>query len=130
MGRIRHALTAGSRTARCGFESESRAAIQLSSQAGAALCRVVDEALMQSPMLAALDLSAVTRINDSGIDALVLAAQMTGESDIALFLVGAPSAPVATVLGAWIERALRVFGVNRWLLRTRVAGEADFEANS
>jgi anti-anti-sigma regulatory factor len=55
---------------------------------------------MRSPSLFAVDLSGVTRVDGSGIDALVSAAGVAGESDISLCLVGALAGPVATALAA------------------------------
>jgi hypothetical protein len=42
----------------------------------------------------------VTGIDGAGVDALVSAAELAGEADISLFLIGARTGPVATALAA------------------------------
>ena|ERR1700694_4995410 len=71
---------------------------ELCGHRAAALRRAVVNQLMGSPSPLALDLSGVTRIDGSGIDALASAAAMAGESDISLCLVGAQAGPVAAAL--------------------------------
>jgi anti-sigma B factor antagonist len=65
-----------------------------------ALHRTVAEKLMRSPALLALDLSEVERIDGAGVDALVSAAALAGESGISFCLVGVQAGPVGTALAA------------------------------
>lgn len=73
---------------------------ELCGDSGAVLRRVAAHELTQSPSPLALDLSEVKRIDVSGIDALVSAAELAAESDISLRLVGAHAGPVAAALAA------------------------------
>lgn len=59
---------------------------------------IVSGELRRSPALVVLDLSAVTRIDASGIATLVSAATQAGESDISLCLVGMQGRPVEAAL--------------------------------
>ena len=68
--------------------------------AGSALPLIVAEELMRCPALLALDLPGVARIDGAGIDALVSAAALAGESDISFCLVGVQGGPVAAALAA------------------------------
>lgn len=62
------------------------------------LRRVVAEELMRAPELLALNLAAVTSIDNAGIDALTAAAMQAGESDIGFCLLGAHQGPVGAAL--------------------------------
>jgi anti-sigma B factor antagonist len=73
---------------------------ELCGDVAAAVRRVAADELMRSPSLLAMDLCEVTRMDGSGVDALVAAAGLAAESDIALCLVGAQAGPVATALAA------------------------------
>ena len=66
----------------------------------AQLTRIVEEELMWAPSPLVLDLSAVTHINSTGVDALVSAATVAGESDISLCLVGVEGRSVGAALAA------------------------------
>jgi anti-sigma B factor antagonist len=63
------------------------------------LTRIIEEELMRAPSPLVLDLSAVTHINAAGVDALVSAATLAGESDISLCLAGVEGCP------AWVALA-------------------------
>jgi anti-sigma B factor antagonist len=64
------------------------------------LTRIVEEELMRAPSPLVLDLSAVTHITASGVDALVSAATAAGESDISFCLVGVEGRSVGAALAA------------------------------
>jgi anti-sigma B factor antagonist len=64
------------------------------------LTRTVEEELMRAPSPLVLDLSGVTHINATGVDALVAAATAAGESDISLCLAGVEGHPVGAALAA------------------------------
>jgi anti-sigma B factor antagonist len=66
----------------------------------AQLTRIVEQELMRAPSPLVLDLSAVTHINATGVDALVSAATVAGESDISLCLVGVEGRSVGAALAA------------------------------
>lgn len=61
---------------------------------------IVEEELARVPSPLVLDLSAVTDINANGVDALVSAATLAGESDISLCLVGVEGRPTGDALAA------------------------------
>ncbi|MCW2652387.1 MAG: hypothetical protein JWR32_3363 [Mycobacterium sp.] len=73
---------------------------ELIGRSPAALGRFATDALMASPSVLALDLTQVRCIDRAGIDALVSAAELAGESDISLCLVATQEGPVATALAA------------------------------
>lgn len=75
----------------------------------AALGQVATDVLMGAPSVLALDLTEVTCIDRAGIDALVSAAELAGESDISLCLVATPEGPVASALAA--ARLLELFEI-------------------
>jgi anti-sigma B factor antagonist len=64
------------------------------------LTRIVEEELMRAPSPLVLDLSGVTHINATGVDALVSAATAAGESDISFCLVGVEGRSVGAALAA------------------------------
>jgi anti-sigma B factor antagonist len=64
------------------------------------LTRIVEEELMRAPTPLVLDLSAVTHITATGVDALVSAATAAGESDISFCLVGVEGRSVGAALAA------------------------------
>jgi anti-sigma B factor antagonist len=64
------------------------------------LTRIVEEELMRAPTPLVLDLSAVTHITVTGVDALVSAATAAGESDISFCLVGVEGRSVGAALAA------------------------------
>jgi anti-anti-sigma regulatory factor len=64
------------------------------------MIRIVEEELARVPSPLVLDLSAVTDINANGVDALVSAATLAGESDISLCLVGVEGRPTWDALAA------------------------------
>jgi anti-anti-sigma regulatory factor len=65
----------------------------------AELRRSVVSGLRDSQEVLVLDLSAVTDIDDDGVDVLETAAAMAGEKDIFFCLVLPPESPVLTALG-------------------------------
>jgi anti-anti-sigma factor len=69
-------------------------------EAPSQLTRIVEEELMRAPSPLVLDLSAVTHITASGVDALVSAATAAGESDISFCLVGVEGRSVGAALAA------------------------------
>jgi anti-anti-sigma factor len=64
------------------------------------LTGIVEEELTRKPTPLVLDLSAVTHITASGVDALVSAATAAGESDISFCLVGVEGRSVGAALAA------------------------------
>jgi anti-sigma B factor antagonist len=64
------------------------------------LTQIVEEELMRVPSPLVLDLSGVTHINATGVDALVSAATAAGESDISFCLVGVEGHSVGAALAA------------------------------
>jgi anti-sigma B factor antagonist len=67
---------------------------------GVTLRQVAANELMQFPSVLAVDLSQVTRVDGSGIDALVSAAELAGEADVLLCLLGVNGGPVASALAS------------------------------
>jgi anti-sigma B factor antagonist len=64
------------------------------------LARIVEAELMRAPSPLVLDLSAVTHITATGVDALVSAATTAGECDISFCLVGIEGRSVGAALAA------------------------------
>jgi anti-anti-sigma factor len=79
-------------------KSVVRVSGELIRDAPSQLTRIVEEELMRAPSPLVLDLSAVTHINATGVDALVSAATAAGESDISFCLVGVEGRPVGAAL--------------------------------
>lgn len=70
----------------------------LLNSSAALVWRTVETEFRRSPEMIALDVSAVSDIDAAGIDVLVAAADLAGESDIALCLVGGHDGTVGTAL--------------------------------
>jgi anti-anti-sigma regulatory factor len=60
--------------------------------------RLVADELSRTPDRLLIDLSEVTSVEDAGVEALALAAELAGEADISFGLVGARTGPVAVAL--------------------------------
>jgi anti-sigma B factor antagonist len=76
----------------------------------AALQRTVNEELTRSPAQLIVDVSAVTRLDLGGINALSSAAGIVGEADISLCLVDPQGDPVGAALaGANLTELFEIF---------------------
>lgn len=64
----------------------------------ASMRRTLSDELLRVPELLALNLTGVTIIDNTGIDALTSAAMQAGESDIVFCLLGADHGPVGAAL--------------------------------
>jgi anti-sigma B factor antagonist len=81
-------------------KSVVRVSGELLRETTAQMVRTVQEELARVPSPLVLDLSAVTNISFEGVDALVWAATMAGESDIPLCLFGVEGRPAGVALAA------------------------------
>jgi anti-sigma B factor antagonist len=81
-------------------KSVVRVSGELIRDAPSQLARIVEEELMQAPSPLVLDLSAVTHITATGVDALVSAATAAGELDVSFCLVGIEGRAVGAALAA------------------------------
>jgi anti-sigma B factor antagonist len=75
-----------------------------------ALHRIIAEELSRFPALLTLQLSGVASIDGAGIDALVRASSLAGESDISLCLTGVRGGPVvAALVAAGVTELFEIF---------------------
>ncbi len=75
-----------------------------------ALHRIIAEELSRFPALLTLQLSGVASIDGAGIDALVRASSLAGESDIWLCLTGVRGGPVvAALVAAEVTELFEIF---------------------
>jgi anti-sigma B factor antagonist len=81
-------------------KSVVRVSGELNRDAPSQLTRIVEEELMRAPSPLVLDLSAVTHITATGVDALVSAARTAGELDVSFCLVGVEGRSVGAALAA------------------------------